>query len=198
MNDYIRMIQERELVSFEEAQYYLRKAGGNVEQAIFLIQKRKRSFWYRLSENTKGTFQSFWRYRVMIGREDRMFLNISFSMFLLILWVLWLINFTGVQVLWLLILLMVFVIASGSEFRLVKTDLDGAELLYNEKQSKEQNYPKETPKTVQWVDKDEGNAAQQKNPLAESSAETTINTEQKQEPTTQGNAMDEYSEIIIK
>lgn len=198
MNDYIRMIQERELVSFEEAQYYLRKAGGNVEQAIFLIQKRKRSFWYRLSENTKGTFQSFWRYRVMICREDRMFLNISFSMFLLILWVLWLINFTGVQVLWLLILLMVFVIASGSEFSLVKMDLDSVEVLYKEKQSKEQNIPQETTKGAQWVDKDERNTGQQKNSQAESLAEATIKTEQKQEPATQGNAMDEYSEIIIK
>lgn len=41
MDDLVRLLQAREDVSFEEASYYLKKANGNIDKAVFLIQKKE-------------------------------------------------------------------------------------------------------------------------------------------------------------
>lgn len=196
MNDYIRIIQERELVSFEEAQYYLRKANGSVDLAIQLIQKRKRSFWYRFSENTRNAIQSFWKYRIMICREDRLFLNISFSIFILIVW---LINFTGIQLVWLLFLLVLFVIASGSEISLVKIEqTDNRIHKMEEKQM--QSYASELENAVESTE--EAELLSERPAEAEKAAEPKGKAEQSLhtslQPNLPENELDGYSEIIIK
>lgn len=121
MEDLIRILQEREEVSFEEAQYYLRKAGGNIEKAVFLIRKKRNSLSTRIMHKLKETFDAFWKYRIIICREDRMYLNVPFFVFALILLF---VGFTGVDA-FLVILLLVFVVTlSGVEMTLTKGSSD--------------------------------------------------------------------------
>lgn len=121
MEDLIRILQEREEVSFEEAQYYLRKAGGNIEKAVFLIRKKRNSLSTRIMHKLKETFDAFWKYRIIICRSDRMYLNVPFFVFALILLF---VDFTGVDA-FLVILLLVFVVTlSGVEMTLTKLNSD--------------------------------------------------------------------------
>ncbi|RRD95399.1 hypothetical protein EII17_03925 [Clostridiales bacterium COT073_COT-073] len=117
MNELIRILQTREDVSFEEAQYYLKKTAGDVDRAVQLIQKRKNSSFRRTTKAIKEGLAGFWKYRVVICRTDRMFVNIPFFVVILLLL---LFEMAGVRFVFLSMVVLAGIIFSGSEFNLGK------------------------------------------------------------------------------
>lgn len=121
MDELIRDLQEREELSFEEAQYYLKKAGGDLDRAIYLIYKRKNSWLYKLGRVLKDRIMAFWQYRIVICRADRMFINIPFYIFFFLILT---VSMTGITFLLLLLIMVGLVMLSGSEMSLTRPEAD--------------------------------------------------------------------------
>ena len=121
MNELIRDLQEREGLSFEEAQYYLKKAGGDLDRAIYLVYKRKNSGFYKLSEAVKDKITALWQYRLVICRSDRMFINIPFYIFFFLLLAL---TIMGIELFLPFLILVGLVIVSGSELSVIRPAAD--------------------------------------------------------------------------
>lgn len=121
MDELIRDLQEREELSFEEARYYLKKAGGDLDRAIYLVYKRKNSWIYKLGRVLKDKLTSLWQYRLVICRANRMFINIPFYIFLLLILT---VSMTGMEFLLWLLIMVGLVMLSGSEMSLVRSKAD--------------------------------------------------------------------------
>lgn len=119
MTERIRILQEREEVSFEEAQFYLKKANGDIDRAIYLIHRRRNSLFFRGKEAIKEIFSSFWRYRIQVFREGRTLLNIPLFVFLLLVL---LVESTGFVFTIFSLILITAIIVSGSELSIVKSE----------------------------------------------------------------------------
>ncbi len=176
MNELIRNLQEREELSFEEAQYYLKKAGGDPERAAYLVRRHRNSLFRRFLRGFKETFSSFWRYRFIICRQDRTFVNIPFFVFFILIGMT--MSVTEVEFFLLAMLLTAVVILSGSEMSLKKPS-DGNALSavsYSEREpNRTADFPMSAGATEQVVKKEK---PEQETPLQED--------------------WKEYSEIIIK
>ena len=121
MDELIRDLQEREELSFEEAQYYLKKAGGDLDRAIYLVYKRKNSWCYKFGRVLKDRITAFWQYRIVICRADRMFINIPFYIFFFLILT---VSMTGITFLLLLLIMVGLVMLSGSEMSLTRPEAD--------------------------------------------------------------------------
>lgn len=124
MNEQIRSLQEREDLSFEEAQYYLKKASGDIDKAVYLIQKKRNSWYQGAKAKIKAIILGFWRYRLRIYRQDRTFINLPFFAFLILLLVL---DLGGIGYGYLSLILLIYIIISRSTLCLSNVEAEEEE-----------------------------------------------------------------------
>lgn len=72
----IRELQRRVDVSYEEAERFLRRAGGNIEIAESYALRKENSFWSRLFTEIENIIDASLAYRLKIYKEDDVFTNI--------------------------------------------------------------------------------------------------------------------------
>lgn len=75
-NDLIRQMQQHVSVSYEDAQYYLKKTNGNVELAVERVIRRRNHWMYKLTDAIKRFFLLFHDYRLMVNKNERSYLDV--------------------------------------------------------------------------------------------------------------------------
>jgi len=190
MDELIRDLQEREELSFEEAQYYLKKAGGDLDRAIYLVYKRKNSWCYKFDQALKDKITAFWQYRIVICRADRMFINIPFYIFFFLILVF---SITEIEFLPLLLVMVGLVMLSGSEMSLARPEADKMTMPVSRYLETEQKKAVETAPPVSRVafPAETGCPAPVKAEMNVQPAEKTLGSAAEQ-------GWQEYSEIVIK
>lgn len=68
----VRELQKKIDVSYEEAEYFLRKAKGDVNMAVFLIMKKRNSSW----EKFKASLRELMKYRFILIRKGETIINL--------------------------------------------------------------------------------------------------------------------------
>lgn len=72
----VRELQKRVDVSYEEAEYTLRKTRGDVNLAAYIIMRRKNSGWKRFKSSFHDIFSQLIRYRLILTRKGKVLVDL--------------------------------------------------------------------------------------------------------------------------
>lgn len=68
----VRELQKRIDISYEEAEYYLKRTKGDINMAVFLIMKKRNSSWERF----KASLWELMKYRFILTRKGEIIVNL--------------------------------------------------------------------------------------------------------------------------
>lgn len=77
----VRELQKRIDVSYEEAEYYLKRTKGDINMAVFLIMKKRNSSWERF----KASLWDAMKYRFILTRKGEIIINLPLALLALFL-----------------------------------------------------------------------------------------------------------------
>lgn len=80
----VRELQKRVDVSYEEAEYTLKKTRGDVNMAIYLIMKRRNTGWERFKASLHEIFRQLIQYRLILTRKGKTLLDIPLILLILL------------------------------------------------------------------------------------------------------------------
>lgn len=72
----VKAVQQRVDVTYEEAEKYLIKANGNVDQAIYMINQKRDSGFSRFMDEVKRIFSELLTYYFKVEKKDKVFIDI--------------------------------------------------------------------------------------------------------------------------
>lgn len=67
----VRELQKRVDVSYEEAEYTLKRTRGDINMALYIIMKRRNSGWERFKASFSDIFSKLIRYRLILTRKGK-------------------------------------------------------------------------------------------------------------------------------
>ena len=83
----IRELQRRVEVSYEDAERYLRRAGGNIDMAEAHIRRKKNSFFHRLFKGIENLINITFIYRLKVYRKEDVFIDMPVFLFFVLLFI---------------------------------------------------------------------------------------------------------------
>lgn len=191
----IREIQSEIDVTYEEAERYLRRARGDVELAVHLLKIRKDSRFNHFYEETVRIFKEFMVYRLIIKKDEEVFINIPLLLVIVMFWVI-----DWGNTLFIFIVATGFVLMTNSEIALKRVEAKEDSLA---KEKEEGQAPTKTSQTTTNQQASNQQASNQKASNQQVSNQQVSNRDVEQknskghEQQSEESKTDEYNEIVI-
>lgn len=84
-SELIKELKKRIDVSYEEAEYFLKKAKKDIDYAEYLVKKKRNSSWNNNRKKVSKLFGNIFTYRMTITRKDELLLNLPVVIIIMLL-----------------------------------------------------------------------------------------------------------------
>ncbi|WZL80055.1 hypothetical protein QBE53_09575 [Vallitaleaceae bacterium 9-2] len=139
----IRELQRRVDVSYEDAERYVRRAGGNIDMAEAYARKKQNSFSHRFFRGIENLISTTFVYRLKVYRSDDVFMDMPIFLFFILLFIIGVDKTITIGVIFIIIALV-----AECQLKLHKVETQEAFRFYRtvnkEKKNKEHNKAKDT------------------------------------------------------
>lgn len=145
----VKAVQRRVDITYEEAEKYLIKANGDIDLAIFIINKRKETLFSKLLKEAQRIFKELLTYYIKIERKGNIIMNMPLMFILVIL-------FLGDidTKIWLLVVSIGAILVSESQVSISKVKKDEEDMMVKPAMKKREQKAEE-PKESKKVEKPE-------------------------------------------
>lgn len=136
----VKAVQQRVDVTYEEAEKYLIKGNGNVDQAIYMINQKRDSGFSRFMDEVKRIFSELLTYYFKVEKKDKVFIDIPLLIVVMF--------FTLVNLdtkIWVLVVGIGLILLSESQVSIFKVAKEEDGLVKREKREQQQKDSIPTP-----------------------------------------------------
>ena len=149
-SEQVKELKKRIDISYEEGEAYLKKARGDIEYAVFLIKKKRKSTWGNTKSEVKNIFDDFLMYKMLVTRHNEVLINLP------VLYVLFVIFIISSKSMVFLIIIIGIGVMTECELKIVKKDksYEDYNIIYKEpnKEYEETNSGELYPQKIEDLD----------------------------------------------